>query len=247
MQELVMGGFPAFSKIKRILYSPAIFLYLQTFVAYYSQKYKPLIIRKNTSDMFVFRQVFVSKCYDFPIKKSPKLIIDAGAYTGYSVLWFRDKYPDAQIVAIEPEESNFRVLEKNTRNYEKISRIKAGLWHRKASLKIRQEHIPKYGQMTDEAPSSEGNGLRAITLDEILGQSGHDRIDILKIDIEGAEKELFSENYESWLGKVDVLIIELHERKKEGCTKSFREAIKNYSWDEFRRGENLVLVRKSRD
>lgn len=237
-----MGDAGLFFKIKRNLFKMAISLHSQPFLAYYSNKFKPLIIRKNTSDLYVFRQIFVKKEYDFPFKTNPKLIIDAGAYAGYSSLWFASRYPNADIIAIEPDESNFEILEKNTANHERIRRIWAGLWHKDAFLKIRAGNFPKFGIMTEEV-SSKDYDVKAITIDGILEESGHGRIDILKLDIEGAEKELFSKNYESWLGKVDVLIIELHDRKKDGCSKAFRQAARNYSWDEFRRGENIILVR----
>ena len=110
-------------------------------------------------------------------------------------------------------------------------------------LKIVDDGTGEWGFRTEEVKSSKGATLKAITVDEILKQSACDRIGILKIDIEGAEKELFSKNY-SWLDKVDVLIIELHDRLKKGCSKSFYSAINKKDWSIYGNEANLVFVRK---
>jgi len=73
-----------------------------------------------------------------------------------------------------------------------------------------------------------------------MKQFNVDHIDILKIDIESSEKELFEENFEKWLPKVKVVIIELHDRMKEGCTRSFFKAMVNYKFTMTHKGENIV-------
>ena len=66
-------------------------------------------------------------------------------------------------------------------------------------------------------------------------------IDILKIDIEGAEKEVFSDT-SAWIEKVDSIIIELHERMKPGCISSFYAGSRGFN-KEWRQGENIYLSR----
>jgi len=70
-----------------------------------------------------------------------------------------------------------------------------------------------------------------------------EEIDLLKIDIEGAEKELFSTNYESWLPKTKVLYIELHDRYRKGTATSFFKAICQYDFSIFLGRENLICIR----
>jgi hypothetical protein len=52
--------------------------------------------------------------------------------------------------------------------------------------------------------------MHAVDIGGLLNKSGFDRISILKIDIEGSEREVFRHNYQAWIGKVDRLVIELH-------------------------------------
>jgi len=80
-------------------------------------KHGSLIIRKDTTDISVYTSIFILN--EFKIKNtefSPKFIIDAGAYTGLSSLYFSLNYPKSEIVALEPETSNFEVLSKNSSN-----------------------------------------------------------------------------------------------------------------------------------
>ena len=221
-----------YGKVKRKFYK-----------TYYSIKFPGLIIRNSTSDWKAFKQVFILKEYDFSVGCEPKFIIDGGANVGYASLFFADKFPQAEIFAIEPEESNFEILKKNTVSHKQIKAIKAGLWYKKAYLKVADTDFGKWGFMTKEAGPDDYD-IQAITINEILKQSGREEIDILKLDIEGAERELFSKNYDSWLGKVRVLIIELHDRMKEGCSDAFYLATKKYNFNYSQKGENIILIKK---
>lgn len=211
---------------------------------YYSLIYQNLTIRKNTTDANIFKDIFLKKELKLPIKIKPKLIIDGGAYTGLSTLYFASQYPDAQIYAIEPENSNFNLLEKHTAKYQNVHRIKAALWSQDTFLKIRDRQTGHWGFYVQEVKADENPDTRAITIDTILKMSGLEKIDILKLDIECAEKELFSKNYQSWLDKVNIIIIELHDFLEPGCNKAFYSAINLKEWTKYKRGEKRIFVRK---
>lgn len=210
---------------------------------YYQIKLNPLIIRKNTSDLEVFKQIFTYKDYEFDYKINPKIIIDGGANVGYSSIFFARKFKDAKIFAIEPEKSNFEVLIKNTKKYKNIIPIQKGLWPIKGYLKIIDKGYGKYGFMTKFVKKSEKFDVEVITIENLIKKYNIKKIDILKLDIEGAEKELFERNYK-WLEKVNILIIELHERMKPGCEKSVYSAIKKYDFKKHEQGENIILIKK---
>jgi FkbM family methyltransferase len=213
-------------------------------VKYYSLFFKPLIIRKNTTDVDVFRSIFIFNELKLPINIKPKFIIDAGAYTGLSSLYYSLKYPNAKIFAIEPENSNFETLEKHTKNNPNIFRINAGLWYKDAFLKIVDRNTGKWGFTTEEVSESENYDIKAVTIDTLLEQSGFDRVDILKLDIEGSEKELFSKNYNYWVDKINIIVIELHDKIKDGCSEVFYSAIDKNKWKEYKRGEKVILIRE---
>jgi FkbM family methyltransferase len=202
-----------------------------------------LAMRKNTSDEKVFWQIFVEKELDLDYKIEPKLIIDGGANIGASTLWFAKKFLSAQIIAIEPEEYNFKILQKNCGSLPNVKLIKAALWNKNIDLKIKNIGLGKWGFVVVESKPDDKKKISAITIDNILTDSGHEEISILKLDVEGSEKELFESGFESWLGKVKVLIIELHERMLPGVEKSFRSAIAKYDFTEIKNGEKIILIK----
>jgi len=83
--------------------------------------------------------------------------------------------------------------------------------------------------------------VQGMTVDTIMREQGIDHIDVLKIDIEGSEREVFRDP-SSWIDKVDTLIVELHERLKLGCNRSFYNGTNGFD-DEWVRGENVYLTR----
>ena len=111
-------------------------------------------------------------------------------------------------------------------------------------MKIKGIGEGKWGFLVEEANSEDSKSFKAITITEILKNSGHNQIDILKLDIESAEKEVFSSGYEEWLDNVNMLIIELHDRFKDGCSDAFYSAIKKYDFKKYQKGENIFLIKK---
>lgn len=201
-------------------------------------------LRPNTSDLQVFYQLFSEREYDNPIDFTPKVIIDAGANIGLTSIFYANKYPNAKIIAIEPDSENFEVLEHNTKNYPQIALLQNGLWYKDVFLNISDKFKGgKWAMVVEEASEKSENSINAISIDTILKQFNINKIDILKMDIESAEKEVLSYNYQNWLPKTKMLIVELHDRMKPGCSKAFFDAI-NSSLEDFTiksNGENFII------
>ncbi len=209
----------------------------------------PIHIRMNTSDVPTFSQIFIHKEYDFPINFQPKLIIDAGANVGYAAIWFANQFPNSQIIAVEPEKSNFDLLKINTSKYKNIKLVNAAIWSKQTNLKLVKSHFPWSGHwdfQIKETKHQNQNSLKAVTIGDILKQTSRQTIDILKIDIEGSEKEIFSNhNSQSWLEKTKMIIIELHDRYQPGCSKIFYNAVKPFHFKKSTNGENIILTKNS--
>jgi FkbM family methyltransferase len=210
-------------------------------------EYQKLTLRKNSSDESVFWQVFVEREYDFPLAIEPKLIIDGGANVGCTTLWFAEKFPQAKIIAVEPEESNFKVLQENIKQLPNVKAIRAGIWDKSCDLQVKDIGLGNWAFEIEQAGENEKNKFSAVTINQILAESGFQEIDILKLDIEGAEKEIFEASCEAWLSRTKVLIIELHEYFREGINKAFNEAIAKYDFEQFKKGEKVILIRRNKD
>lgn len=185
----------------------------------------PLAFRVGTDDLTVLRQLFGNHELKIPLKSEPRTILDAGANVGYAALYLHRRYPRAQIYSIEPESSNIEMFKMNCAKYDQIHLIEGGLWPRSTYLKISNPDGRKDGFCVEENEDYMENGIKAYTVNEILDKFSIDKIDLLKVDIEGAEKELFSENVDQWLPRVKVVMIELHDRFKFGCKESVYNAL----------------------
>ena len=213
--------------------------------ARYRIRFYPLTARFGTTDAAVLEHVLIDKEYDIDYgSMHPRLIIDSGANVGYASVFFARKFPDADIYSVEPGDSNFKVLQRNTSRYPRVRPLKKGLWHTSGTLRIVDSGQGEWAFMTKEAGTglSKERTVEAITIDDIVRLSGHDTIDILKLDIEGAEKELFTGDC-PWLAKVNMIIIELHDRMKEGSNTAFYAATEKYGFRRELRGENVILRR----
>ena len=201
-------------------------------------------LRPGTTDYDTYEHVFVLKEYDFPIPFEPKLIVDGGANIGMSALYFARRFPQARIVSIEPDPANCALLQHNTRDYPQVESLQKGIWSKSGHLRIRDKMADANAFQVEWAAEAAADTLEAISLEEILVRSGADVLDVVKLDIEGAEKEVFRAEFETWLPKTRLLIVELHDRMVPGCSKSLFDAVSKYDFDCETRWENLIFYNK---
>ncbi len=174
----------------------------------------------------------------------PKVIVDAGANIGSSAISFAKTYPNARILAVEPEESNFNLLLKNTDRYGNIVPVQAALWGTNGKRTIQDTGTGHWGYTVSNTPDqteSTGQEVECLTIIALMEKYHIDKIDILKMDIEGGEKDVL-ENSSDWIDSVDVLTVELHDRICLGCGRAFYLATQDYATFE-RHGEKVTAYR----
>ncbi|PSB50048.1 hypothetical protein C7B67_15965 [filamentous cyanobacterium Phorm 6] len=153
-------------------------------------------------------------------------------------MYFLNKYPNSQIIAVEPDEENFNILEKNLSGYkERALAIKSGIWSHKTALKVCNEDKEKCSIQVKECQEGEQPDIYAIDIDSLLKQSNFKIIDLLKMDIEGSEAVVFSDNYEKWLTRVKNIVLELHG---EECERVLLKALSMYDYELSKFGELTI-------
>jgi FkbM family methyltransferase len=177
----------------------------------------PVRARPQTSDLFVFYQIMVFDEYRcLSGLRAPKLIVDLGANVGYSSAYFLSQFKGCSVIAVEPDPSNFAALQKNVAPYsDRVTTIQAAVWPRQERLDLNFDHAGLGQEWGVRVKAAADGAVEAITIPELLRVSGQDRISVLKIDIEGAEVDLFNSGAEEWLDKVDNVVIELHGKEAE--------------------------------
>ena len=205
----------------------------------------PFSMRKNPYDYATFEEVLLREDYNIDFGFEPQTIIDGGANIGLTSVFFANKFPNANIVAVEPEKENFQMLQKNTNSYSNISLLNAGIWDHNTFLSVVDEGKGNNAFTVKEVPVNTENAIKALSVYEIMKQQDWSTIDILKLDIEGTEKNIFEKNYESWLPFVRVLIVELHDRMIEGSSEAVFNTISKYNFTKEIKGENHIFFNLS--
>jgi FkbM family methyltransferase len=197
--------------------------------------------RPETSDLASFEGVF-GDAWAVDLPTEPRLVFDLGANVGYTSVYFALRWPGARVVAVEPVPSNVALLRRNVSAFPQIDVVEGGAWPRPGRLAVEDAGKGYWGMRVREARDS--GRVRAVTIPELMERAGADWIDFVKIDIEGSELELFSDETE-WLGAVGALMLELHDRYRPGCRDAVERAIarSGVAFRALYQGGDVVLIR----
>jgi len=206
----------------------------------FKQLASPIFLRRGESDYTVFEDIFLKYEYHFKHNKKPAVIIDAGANIGLAAVFFKIKFPDTRIICLEPEPNNFEMLKKNTAQFSDVICLQKGLWNKSCHLKIEDEGLGAWGFIVKETTADHPDAVEAISLGDIRLQFNLDRLDLVKMDIEGSEKEVMESNTEAWIPYTDTILIEFHDRYRPGTSHSFFKTMVHYSFSLDHVGENLI-------
>jgi FkbM family methyltransferase len=209
----------------------------------------------RTSDLWTFDGIFVRREYDVPLPEDTRLVVDAGANVGLTALYFAWRFPAARVLALEPDPENFAQLCRNVAGEDRIEPVRAALWGREGRVRLtdpgqgawalRTEEIRGYGRGRREGAGGECRDrgpVPAVTLEALLASHGLDRVDVLKLDIEGAEREVLA-GASAWMDRVRAVVVELHESLAPGATAAFQAAVADLPF-RWARGEYRVAARE---
>ncbi|HEY0930692.1 MAG TPA: FkbM family methyltransferase [Gemmatimonas sp.] len=166
-------------------------------------------LRPGSSDRLVFEQIFVTEEYA-PLRGGPsaRAILDLGANCGMSSLWFLRTHPQAQVVAVEPDERNFAALQRNLRPYgDRVLAFRRAVWVSDAGIDFDASGPGWSGHIASQSAST--IRVETCTMASLLAHLPEGRADIVKMDIEGAEIQLFQDTMD-WTSSLPYFVVELH-------------------------------------
>jgi FkbM family methyltransferase len=237
LSDLLCGRFDLWGRSEYKLYSPLVMF--------------PIWVRSKSSDLDVVSQVFLEEEYGcLDSMKDVGLVIDCGANVGYSTAYFLSRFAGCQVVAIEPDAGNYAMLRRNMAPYgSRVTMIHGGVWSRAARLSMAADHYRdgrEWSRQVRVCEPEEDHDVEGVGIADLLKESGYDRISILKVDVEGAEAVIFADNYESWIEKIDVIAIELHDDSVFGTASDvFAAAIAGRDFQVSRSGELTICKKRA--
>jgi FkbM family methyltransferase len=191
----------------------------------YNWHNRPVFYRPGTSDRGLVYEILIRKPhkaeYHVDDRVHPQIIVDIGGNIGITSLWLNRKFPNAKIYCFEPMQDNFAILQKNITGIANIQAFNFGLGNTNAELDVfsnvdannrggfsiyqRENDTDNLGTKT----ASVGK-IQIRKAGEVLADLGIKKVDLLKIDTEGAEYDILTSIPESYLQDCQWVMGELH-------------------------------------
>lgn len=209
----------------------------------------PLTVRlRGSSDMPVFREIFVEEPFSSLRELgNPSFVVDLGANAGYSSAYFLNCFPNARLVAVEPDPRNAEICRLNLAPYgERVRILQGAIWSECTELSLLTQSSETKGRECATQVTEDGTGSQekvpAWDMETLMQMVHCSEIDLLKIDIEGAERAVFCDRAQSWLERVRNLCIELHG---DGCNEAVFGQLSRFTYDLEQAGD-VVICRNLR-
>ncbi len=167
---------------------------------------QPLYFRGGSRDLARIAEVFRDDAHDFALRATPRRILDLGAGCGYAAVALALRFPEAELLCVEPNADDVRLLRLNTAPYRRIGHRHAAAWHSATRL----------------AASDGGGGpcaspgVAAYPVDMLLEMAGWSGAELVRCDLNGAEAAVFADPRARWLRHLDVLAVETRGRLAAG-------------------------------
>jgi FkbM family methyltransferase len=160
----------------------------------------------NASFTFMYKEIFENKIYEFSNNNNQPYIIDGGANIGLSALFFKQRYPGAKVIAFEPEPSAYRALLNNIKAFDlsDVELVQKALWDCEGEISFHVEGADG-SHITESLKQGKTIWVSTTSLRPWLNQ----KVDFLKLDIEGAETTVL-EDIKDYLHQIDRIFVEYH-------------------------------------
>lgn len=207
-----------------------------------------VFLRNKTYDVHIFYQIFIQEDLFLNYEEDISTILDCGANIGLSTLYYQRRFNNPTIIAIEPENENYKLLVKNTQKYLNISALKSGVFDTDCDLNVIDigEGEASYRLMPKPVEGKIIQTILCRSINSLMKEFRISKIDILKMDIEGCEKECLLSPDIGWLNKTKYFLLEIHERIHPGLTKQIFNLIPSSSTTS-NNGEYTVIQNKLPD
>jgi FkbM family methyltransferase len=208
----------------------------------------PLLTRLgDSSDITVFHQIFSFEEYAcLRDIDSPRFILDLGANVGYSSAYFLTCFPTATVLAVEPDPENFEVCRANLAMYGSRAKVLlAAAWSSNSKLRLSRGTFgdgAEWATQVVRGTDDDEMGVECFDIPTLLRLAGVSVVDLLKVDIERSELEVFNHTAALWLPQVRNLCIELHG---VDCREAVMSALEPFEYELTTSGE-LTICRNLR-
>ncbi len=185
---------------------------------------------RDRMDLAVLKEIFINKEYVFPFTVTPKIILDIGANIGTTSLFLAHTYPEATIYAVEADPDIYKRLLINTAPYKNVHCFNLAMSNTDGTMTFNKGGSHLGGSIKERTSTVSSVTIPAKKLSTLLKEQNIPNIDLLKIDIEGAEEEVFTDLQVHPEVMVSAVAAELHYDLADKTTlDTFKQGFKNSS------------------
>ena len=181
---------------------------------------RDIVYRSGTKDPSVLYQILLRSGkkaeYYVPPALRPKIILDIGSNIGASIIYFHRQFPDANIFGFEPHPDTFHILQENVAHLGGVTVFNYGLGATQQRIAVRADKVHFGGFNTRDRFKDRGYPAAPVEcevrrLDDVLREIGVSQVDLIKIDCEGSEADVFSTLPDEILNHCQWIVGELHD------------------------------------
>lgn len=178
-------------------------------------------------DMLVVRELFLDGDYRVPPGRPVRTVLDLGANVGISVRYLLARFPDARVIAVEPDPRLVPRLRANVDGLPGVAVHAAAVAPRAGTATF---FSTPDGWSSSLTPAAGGRPVtvECMTVEEILGAAGLERVDLVKLDIEGGEWPLLEAG--AIQRATDCVVGELHHRDPRESVERARRAFAGWAF-----------------
>jgi FkbM family methyltransferase len=188
----------------------------------------PVYVRGGkSSDTTILYEILVTNEYRLDKLQSPATIIDGGANIGLACVALLNRFPSAHIISVEPFAGTFEVCRKNLAAYGKrATALQGAIWPKEGRVSL-DPQAEDCANKVGTPVAGDTATAEAFTMPALIQAAGG-FVDLLKLDVEGSELEIFGPGAGEWLPFVRNIVIELHG---QDCFDRFFGALDGYDYD----------------
>jgi len=202
-------------------------------------------LRPGTCDIILFDDIVVYEQYGSLPLERVRTIVDVGANIGLASAYFLSRAPQARVIALEPDPVNLELCLRNLAAFgDRAVVLRAGLWSEPCRIQVEPANLGTWAStVVPVQTAAASESIEALDMPTLLERYGIERLDLLKIDIEGAEREVFAASDLRWLDCVGCIQIELEEPSRS----TFFHALHGRGFEFLQHGEVTVAARPNWD
>jgi len=189
--------------------------------------------------LYTFREIFENGLYfshNFYEPSPDDVVIDIGANIGFFTLYLNQRAPGITVHCFEPASPTFERLRTNVWLNRLESRTRL---HRYAvsgdngiAYLAHHQHSVERSLLRESGDAALAEEVESLTLARALSVCGVDHVDMLKIDIEGAEVELILNSKPDTWRQIERVVLEFHGMLRPGCRQVLIDALRERGFRE---------------